>query len=160
MPWKFYWVGWRKCYRWAAILLRLAAVFNKSHAFHISAELVRKDTHYFSLLQCLFCLWSHRKQCLTKCYFKNFYLSKYLFNFRSLEFTTWLTVIRRVFVFEYYLKSKLNISYYSNHCCYWFLYCWIDHIVAIILVCVLSIILDYFWRNIHNLVMFLQNSYH
>ena len=32
--------------------------------------------------------------------------------------------------------------------------------MGIILVCVLSIILGYFWRNIPNLVTFLQNSYH
>ena len=69
-------------------------------------------------------------------------------------------MIRRVFVFEYYLKSKLNNSYYLNHFCYWFLYCWIDHKVGIILIYVLSIILGCFWRNIHNLVTFLQESHH
>ena len=62
--------------------------------------------------------------------------------------------IRCVFVFGYYLKWKLNVSYYLNHFCYWFLYCWLDHKVGITLVCVLSITLGYFWRNIHNLVTF------
>ena len=50
----------------------------------------------------------------------------------------------------------MNISYHLNHFYYWFLYCWIEHKVGIILGYVLSIILGHFWSNIHNLVMFLQ----
>ena len=74
--------------------------------------------------------------------------------------TASLTMIRRVFVLEYYLIPKLNISYYLSHYCYWVLYCWIDHKVGILLACVLSAILGYFWRNIQNLFTFLQNSHH
>ena len=57
------------------------------------------------------------------------------------------------FLFENYLKLKLN------HSCYWFLYSWIEKKVGIILAYLVNIVLGYFWRNIHNLVMLIAKNF-